>query len=35
MTAKKAAILKIKGKDHLGQVGDFVKWSPDSKGSFF
>ena len=35
MTAKKAAILKIKGKDHLGQLGDFVKWSPDSKGSFF
>ena len=26
---------KIKGKDHLGQLGDFVKWSPDSKGSFF
>lgn len=35
MTAKKAAILKIKGKDHLGQLGDFVKWSPDCKGSYF
>jgi len=27
MTAKKAAVLKIKGKDHLGQLGEFVKWS--------
>ncbi|KAI5958601.1 MAK11 [Candida theae] len=27
MTAKKAAVLKIKGKDHLGQSGEFVKWS--------
>lgn len=26
MTAKKAAILKIKGKDHLGQVGEIVRW---------
>ncbi|CAI5759238.1 unnamed protein product [Candida verbasci] len=31
MTAKKAAILKIKGKDHLGQSGEFVKWSNDGK----
>lgn len=29
MTAKKAAVLKIKGKDHLGQSGEFVKWSTD------
>ncbi|KAL6450190.1 MAK11 Protein MAK11 [Candida maltosa Xu316] len=34
MTAKKAAILKIKGRDHLGQSGDFVKWSPND-GKFF
>ncbi|CAN3375178.1 hypothetical protein DIURU_001120 [Diutina rugosa] len=27
LTAKKAAVLKIKGKDHLGQYGDFVRWS--------
>lgn len=33
MTAKKAAILKIKGRDHLGQSGDFVRWSP--KGNYF
>lgn len=33
MTAKKAAVLKIKGKDHLGQSGEFVKWSLD--GSYF
>lgn len=31
MTAKKAAVLKIKGKDHLGQSGDFVRWSVDGK----
>lgn len=33
MTAKKAAVLKIKGRDHLGQSGEFVKWSLD--GSYF
>ena len=33
MTAKKAAVLKIKGKDHLGQLGEFVKWS--NSGEFF
>lgn len=27
LTAKKAAVLKIKGRDHLGQYGDFVRWS--------
>ncbi|EGW35703.1 uncharacterized protein SPAPADRAFT_147233 [Spathaspora passalidarum NRRL Y-27907] len=27
MTAKKAAVLKIKGRDHLGQSGEFVRWS--------
>lgn len=31
MTAKKAAVLKIRGRDHLGQSGDFVRWSPDGK----
>lgn len=29
MTAKKAAILKIKGRDSLGQAPEFVRWSPD------
>ncbi|KAI3406618.2 MAK11 [Candida oxycetoniae] len=33
MTAKKAAVLKIKGKDHLGQSGQFVKWN--STGHLF
>ncbi|KAG7195192.1 uncharacterized protein KQ657_003717 [Scheffersomyces spartinae] len=27
MTVKKAAVLKIKGRDHLGQNGEFVRWS--------
>lgn len=31
MTAKKAAILKIKGRDHLGQSGEFVRWTHDGK----
>lgn len=31
MTAKKAAVMKIKGKDHLGQSGEFVRWSADGK----
>lgn len=31
MTAKKAAVLKIKGRDHLGQSGEFVRWSGDGK----
>lgn len=31
MTAKKAASLKIKGKDHLGQSGELVRWTPDGK----
>lgn len=31
MTAKKAAVLKIKGRDHLGQSGEFVRWSQDGK----
>lgn len=31
MTAKKAAVLKIRGKDHLGQAGEFVRWSHDGK----
>lgn len=31
MTAKKAAVLKIKGKDHLGQSGEYVRWSEDGK----
>lgn len=29
MTAKKAAVLKIKGKDHLGQVSEIVRWAHD------
>lgn len=29
MTAKKAAVLKIKGRDSLGQAPEFVKWFPD------
>ncbi|CAK9441414.1 uncharacterized protein LODBEIA_P52820 [Lodderomyces beijingensis] len=33
MTAKKAAVLKIKGRDHLGHSGQFVNWSAD--GHFF
>lgn len=33
MTAKKAAILKIKGKDHLGQIGEIVKWA--TNGDYF
>lgn len=33
MTAKKAAVLKIKGKDHLGQVGEYVRWS--NNGDYF
>lgn len=31
MTAKKAAVLKIKGRDHLGQCGEYVRWSQDGK----
>lgn len=31
MTAKKAAILKIKGRDHLGQNGEFVRWTTGGK----
>lgn len=27
MTAKKAAILKVKGRDHLGQHCEFVRWT--------
>lgn len=33
MTCKKAAVLKIKGKDHLGQKGEIVRWSLD--GNYF
>ncbi|KAK6465408.1 WD40-repeat-containing domain protein [Scheffersomyces coipomensis] len=33
MTAKKAAVLKIKGRDHLGQSGEFVRWSVN--GDYF
>lgn len=33
MTAKKAATLKLKGKDTLGQSGEYVIWS--SSGEFF
>lgn len=33
MTAKKAAVLKIKGRDHLGQSGEMVRWCSD--GSHF
>lgn len=31
MTAKKAAVLKIKGKDHLGQSGEIVRWTNSGK----
>lgn len=31
MTAKKAAVLKIKGRDHLGQAGEMVRWSVSGK----
>lgn len=31
MTAKKAALLKIKGRDHLGQPGEIVKWISGGK----
>lgn len=31
LTAKKAAVLKIKGRDHLGQSGETVRWSTDGK----
>lgn len=31
MTAKKAAVLKIKGRDHLGQSGEIVRWSTSGK----
>lgn len=31
MTAKKAGVLKIKGKDHLGQLGEFVRWTGSGK----
>lgn len=34
MTAKKAAVLKIKGRDHLGQSGEFVRWAADGKHFF-
>lgn len=33
MTAKKAAVLKIRGKDHLGESGEFVRWV--CNGSYF
>lgn len=33
MTAKKAAALKIKGRDHLGQSGEMVRWA--AQGSNF
>ncbi|KAI5965916.1 MAK11 [Candida pseudojiufengensis] len=33
LTGKKASVLKLKGKDHLGQSGQFVKWSID--GQYF
>lgn len=33
MTAKKAAVLKVRGKDHLGESGEFVRWV--SNGSYF
>ncbi|ODV76972.1 WD40 repeat-like protein [Suhomyces tanzawaensis NRRL Y-17324] len=33
MTVKKAAVLKIKGRDHLGEKGEFVRWSLD--GNYF
>lgn len=31
MTAKKAAVLKIKGRDHLGQSGEIVRWTSSGK----
>lgn len=31
MTAKKAAALKIKGRDHLGQLGEIVRWAKTGK----
>lgn len=31
MTAKKAAVLKIRGRDHLGQAGEFVRWTSSGK----
>lgn len=31
MTAKKAAVLKIKGRDHLGQSGEIVRWATSGK----
>lgn len=31
MTARKAAVLKIKGRDHLGQAGEFVRWTSSGK----
>lgn len=31
MTAKKAGVLKIKGRDHLGQSGEIVRWSSSGK----
>ncbi|ODQ78597.1 hypothetical protein BABINDRAFT_9358 [Babjeviella inositovora NRRL Y-12698] len=31
MTAKKAAVLKMKGRDTLGESGQYVKWSLDGK----
>lgn len=31
MTAKKAGVLKMKGKDHLGQLGEFVRWTRSGK----
>lgn len=33
MTAKKAAVLKIRGKDHVGQIPEKVRWTGD--GSHF
>ncbi|CUM62710.1 uncharacterized protein PRCAT00000266001 [Priceomyces carsonii] len=33
MTAKKAAAIKVKGKDHLGKSLEFVRWTLD--GNFF
>ncbi|CAK7909969.1 protein Mak11p [[Candida] anglica] len=35
MTAKKAAVLKIRGKDHLGQAGEFVRWTTHDNGAHF
>lgn len=31
MTARKAAVLKIKGRDHLGQSAEFVRWTSTGK----